>query len=139
MTNTSLYDLTDTELLTRHKQGDKDAFAELYRRHRDRMRAVARGIVGQDADDAVQDAMIKAFAHADQYHGDSKVTTWLHRIVVNAALDIARRKPYVAEHTREPSYPPWRIEQASRRMDVRKHWDRLAPEQKAALVLVDML
>src|SRR5215813_8724033 len=105
MTDTTFYDdQTDRQLLSRHLAGDKDAFAVLYERHRARLHEVARGIVGQDADDAVQEAMLKAYHRADQYHGMSKVATWLHRIVVNSAIDIARRGPYVAENTREPSY-----------------------------------
>lgn len=84
---------SDAELLARHVAGDPDAFTELVRRHRDRLWAVALRTTGDpdDAADALQDALISAFRRADQFRGESAVTTWLHRIVVNAALDRMRR------------------------------------------------
>ena len=80
---------SDTELLRRHVAGDSDAFGELFRRHRDRLWAVALRTVcdPEEAADALQDAMISAFRRAGDFRGDSAVTTWLHRIVVNACLD----------------------------------------------------
>ncbi|WP_407068260.1 sigma factor, partial [Lapillicoccus sp.] len=49
------------------------------------------------ASDAIQDGLLAAFRRAGQYRGDAAVTTWLHRIIVNACLDRLRR--------REPSGP----------------------------------
>jgi len=85
---------SDTELLRRHVAGDGDAFGELFRRHRDRLWAVALRTVcdPEEAADALQDAMISAFRRAADFRGDSAVTTWLHRIVVNACLDRLRRR-----------------------------------------------
>jgi len=84
---------SDADLLARHVAGDPEAFTELVRRHRDRLWAVALRTTGDpdDAADALQDALISAFRRADQFRGESAVTTWLHRIVVNAALDRLRR------------------------------------------------
>ena len=67
--------------------------ATLFARHRDRLWAVALRTTGnpEDAADALQDAMISAFRRADSFRGDAAVTTWLHRIVVNACLDRLRR------------------------------------------------
>ena len=78
----------DHELLRRHVAGDADAFGELFRRHRDRLWAVALRTTGdrEEAADALQDALIAAFRRAESYRGDAAVTTWLHRIVVNACL-----------------------------------------------------
>src|SRR5271169_1820388 len=86
--------LSDQELLRRHVAGDSDAFGELFRRHRDRLWAVALRTVcdPEEAADALQDAMISAFRRAADFRGDSAVTTWLHRIVVNASLDRLRRR-----------------------------------------------
>lgn len=83
----------DADLLARHVAGDPDAFTLLVRRHRDRLWAVALRTTGnpEDAADALQDALISAFRRAEQFRGESAVTTWLHRIVVNAALDRMRR------------------------------------------------
>ncbi|MCX6432131.1 MAG: RNA polymerase sigma factor SigM [Actinobacteria bacterium] len=85
---------TDAELLAAHVAGDPSAFEEIVRRHRDRLWAVALRTTGdpEEAADALQDALISAFRRADQFRGDSAVTTWLHRIVVNASLDRLRRR-----------------------------------------------
>src|SRR5512135_388421 len=85
---------SDAELLRRHVTGDTEAFGELFRRHRDRLWAVALRTVcdPEDAADALQEAMISAFRRAADFRGDSAVTTWLHRIVVNASVDRLRRR-----------------------------------------------
>ena len=85
---------SDQELLRRHVAGDGDAFGELFRRHRDRLWAVALRTVcdPEEAADALQDAMVSAFRRAGDFRGESAVTTWLHRIVVNASLDRLRRR-----------------------------------------------
>ena len=84
---------TDQELLSAHVQGDPEAFNELVRRHRDRLWAVALRTTGdpEEAADALQDGLISAFRNAAGFRGDSAVTTWLHRVVVNASLDRLRR------------------------------------------------
>lgn len=84
---------SDRDLLAQHCAGDPDAFGELFRRHKDRMWAVALRTCRDPelAADAVQDGFISAFRRADSFRGDSQVTTWLHRIVVNACLDRIRR------------------------------------------------
>ena len=84
----------DLELLRAHVAGDRDAFAELFHRHRDRLWAVALRTLGdrEEAADALQDALLSAHRAAARFRGDSAVTTWLHRIVVNACLDRIRRR-----------------------------------------------
>lgn len=85
---------SDAELLGAHVAGDSLAFEEIVRRHRDRLWAVALRTTGdpEEAADSLQDALISAYRRADQFRGDSAVTTWLHRIVVNASLDRLRRR-----------------------------------------------
>ena len=131
----------DRELMRRHVEGDPDAFGELFRRHRDRMWAVALRTTGNRelAADCVQDAFISAFRRASSYRGDAAVTTWLHRVVVNACLDRLRRE----RPTRElPEYDlaDARDEHAAVdvRLDVRDALDHLPEGQRLALVLVDM-
>lgn len=135
-----------------HVAGDPDAFGVLFQRHRDRLWAVAIRTLGdpEEAADALQDAMIAAFRRASSFRGDSAVTTWLHRIVVNAALDRMRRRasrPTASGQdddaldalatTGQPlSDPSGKSDTA---MDVTAALRRLVPEQQAALVLVDML
>src|SRR4051812_49882820 len=84
----------DRTLLARHLSGDAGAFGQLVERHRDRLWRVALRTIGnpEDAADAVQDGLLSAYRAAAGYRGDAAVTTWLHRIVVNACLDLARRR-----------------------------------------------
>ena len=84
----------DTALLAAHVAGDPDAFGELVRRHRDRLWAVALRTTAdpEEASDALQDAFISAYRNAASFRGEAAVTTWLHRVVVNACLDRMRRR-----------------------------------------------
>ena len=136
-----LASLPDAELLAAHCAGDPEAFGELFRRHRDRMWAGALRTTSDRelAADAVQDAFISAFRRADSFRGDAAVTTWLHRIVVNACLDRLRRRRPTSELP-EHDLPDSRDEHASveTRLDVRKALEQLPEGQRLALVLVDM-
>ena len=84
----------DRGLVAAHLAGDPDAFGVLFARHRDRLWAVALRTTGdpEEAADALQDALVAAFRRMDSYRGEAAVTTWLHRIVVNASLDRLRRR-----------------------------------------------
>lgn len=85
---------SDVELMRAHVAGDPHAFGQIVGRHRDRLWAVALRTTQdpEEASDALQDALISAFRRADQFREESAVTTWLHRIVVNASLDRMRRR-----------------------------------------------
>jgi RNA polymerase sigma-70 factor (ECF subfamily) len=82
----------DQELVRRIARHDESAFDVLMRRHNGALYRVARSILSNDADaqDALQEAYIAAYLHVAAFRGDSKVLTWLTRIVVNQAL--ARRR-----------------------------------------------
>ena len=77
---------TDAELLAAHVGGDPVAFTTVISRHRDRLWAVALRTMGDpdDAADALQDALLAAHRGAAGFRGEAAVTTWLHRVVVNA-------------------------------------------------------
>ncbi|WP_414720856.1 RNA polymerase sigma factor SigM [Streptomyces sp.] len=141
----------DAELLARHVAGDPDAFGELVRRHRDRLWAVALRTLGdrEEAADAVQDALVSAFRSAHTFRGQSAVTTWLHRITVNACLDRARRSasrrtaPVADEKNFEALMEPHESAEApAERGELHRELlaalATLPAEQRAALVLVDM-
>ena len=134
-------ELSDRDLLQLHVDGDHEAFAELFRRHKDRMWAVALRTVRDPelAADGVQDGFIAAFRRADSYRGDAAVTTWLHRIVVNACLDRLRRRRPTAELP-EYELADRHDDHASTevRLDIEEALARLPEGQRAALVLVDM-
>ena len=87
-------DARDRALLAAHVDGDGDAFGRLVTHHQDRLWAVALRTLGdrEEAADALQDALLSAYRGAGSYRGDAKVTTWLHRVVVNACLDRVRRR-----------------------------------------------
>ncbi len=137
---------SDADLLRAHVDGDPGAFAELVRRHRDRMWAVALRTIGdrEEAADALQDALLSAHRGAARFRGDSAVTTWLHRIVVNSCLDRIRRRqshPTVplpdgdSGTGPEPAAPAHDHDTA---LVVRQALAALPIEQRAALVLVDV-
>ena len=150
----------DVALLEAHLGGDPDAFGELFRRHRDRLWAVALRTTGnrEDAADALQDELVSAFRRAESFRGEAAVTTWLHRIVVNASLDRLRRRKVRAadplpddleahavrgavlagpEQGPDPG-PEAHVVAGERRERVLAALEELPPDQKAALVLVDM-
>ena len=131
----------DRDLMAQHCAGDPDAFGELFRRHRDRMWAVALRTTGNRelAADCLQEAFLAAFRRADSYRGDAAVTTWLHRIVVNACLDRLRReRPVVPLPDREIADRHDVPGQVDTRLDVHEALARLPEGQRIALVLVDM-
>ncbi|PPS85124.1 RNA polymerase sigma factor SigM [Streptomyces sp. MH60] len=143
--------ISDQALLARHVEGDPDAFGELVRRHRDRLWAVALRTLGdrEEAADAVQDALVSAYRAAHTFRGQAAVTTWLHRITVNACLDRVRK---AASRKTAPVDDTERLEQLlephesasapAERNDLHRQLlealDTLPVDQRAALVLVDM-
>nr|WP_062340926.1 RNA polymerase sigma factor SigM [Herbidospora sakaeratensis] len=140
--------LSDADLLTRHIEGDTTAFSEIVKRHRDRMWAVALRTLGDpdEAADAVQDAFVSAYRKAESFRGDAAVTTWLHRIVVNACLDRMRRKSVrpVADdeliEAAERDMPlPDQTAEREVSLEVTAALKLLPADQRAALVLVDMM
>ena len=91
----------DGRLIAALRAGDPDAFATLVRTHGGRLLAVAKRLLRneEDARDALQDAFLSAFRNIDQFQEGAKLGTWLHRIVVNAALMKLRSK---RRHPEEP-------------------------------------
>ncbi|OYO25256.1 RNA polymerase sigma factor SigM [Enemella dayhoffiae] len=141
---------TDHELLRAHVDGDEGAFAIIVTRHKDRLWAVALRTMRnpEEAADALQDAYISAFRRAHTFRGDAQVTTWLHRVVVNACLDrIRRNKVRRAEPLPEDpdraaelgvADESDQLEVKERRADVTAALAQINADQRAALVLVDM-
>ncbi len=149
---------TDPQLLRAHVDGDADAFGLLFVRHRDRLWAVALRTMGNpdDAADGLQDGMIAAYRRAATFRGEAQVTTWLHRVVVNACLDRIRAAKVrrtealpddlaeyagsgtVSAPTASNEDPADVSVRAERRGQVLAALRVLPAEQRAALVLVDM-
>ncbi|WP_019812505.1 RNA polymerase sigma factor SigM [Saccharomonospora saliphila] len=137
---------TDADLVAAHAAGDPHAFDELVRRHRDRMWAVALRTVRdpEEAADALQDAFVSAFRAAANFRAESQVTTWLHRIVVNACLDRVRRRqarptvPLPETSQYEPAVPNDSMAERETRLLVREALDQLPEDQRMPIVLVDV-
>ena len=147
-------------LVERLKAGDDAAYEQFVRENIGRMLAVARRMLRSEADahDAVQDAFLSAYNAIDRFEGGSKLSTWLHRIVVNAALmklrSAKRRKDEVSIEDLLPRYmddghqidPPtgWEdtAEAAAQRREVRElvraSIDRLPETHRTVLLLRDI-
>lgn len=106
----------DFRLVERVFAGDRRAFEPLVRRHERRVFRVAFAVLGnvEDAEEAMQDTLVKAFRHLDQFRKDARFSTWLTRIAVNTAIEKRNsRKNYVplAEaETAEAAVTPKRFE-----------------------------
>jgi len=149
----------ETPLVTGLRAGDPQAFERLVRRYGGRMLATARRIVGNDelARDVVQDAFLAAFKAMDGFAGAARLSTWLHRIVVNAALMKLRSRRRRPEESIEDLLPrfdetghfaeaptTWdgptdeALERAETRAIVRRAIDELPPNYRTILVLRDI-
>jgi RNA polymerase sigma-70 factor (ECF subfamily) len=144
-------------LLDALRAGDDAACEELVRRHGAHLLAVARRLLGdgEDARDAVQDAFASAFRAIGSFAGEARLSTWLHRIAVNAALmklRTRRRRPeqpiddllpvFEADgHRRDPG-GPWqpaeRLERRELRKRVRDAIEQLPEGYRTVLVLRDI-
>jgi RNA polymerase sigma-70 factor (ECF subfamily) len=137
-------DADDRALLAAHVDGDPQAFSTLVRRHQDRLWAVALRTLGdrEEAADALQDALLSAYRSAASFRGEARVTTWLHRVVVNACLDRVRRSKVRATvpmpEGREAVDPRNRLDERETALEIEAALALLPDEQRVALVLVDV-
>ncbi|MDQ6724554.1 MAG: sigma-70 family RNA polymerase sigma factor [Actinomycetota bacterium] len=136
----------DPVVVTRARAGDRPAFAAIVRHYDARLRALAfRLLRDRDRmDDVLQDVYVKAYRGLPRFKGDSAVGTWLYRIAYNACMDDLRRRPAVAPVSYDadnvasvvdPKAGPADI--AVERYDLAVALDRLPPDQRAAVMLVD--
>jgi len=142
-----LADDPDLALTGRARGGDAEAFRALVERHRDRAFAVARRIVrtDTDAEEVAQDAFVRAWRALPAFRGESRFSTWLHRIVVRRALDraevLARRRgreadldPAIAAQVGTPaSGDDFEATRRARRLEALM--DQLTTAQRAAITL----
>jgi RNA polymerase sigma-70 factor (ECF subfamily) len=149
----------ETSLLDGLRRGDDAAYTALVERHAGRMLATARRLLRNDEDarDAVQEALIAATRAIDEFEGGARLSTWLHRIVVNAALmrmRSARRRreepiddllpTFDEEGHRIGAGPEWPsgadalVEREETRALVRRSIDRLPDAYRVVLQLRDL-
>ena len=145
--------------VARLRSGENAAFEALIRDHGPRMLAVARRFLPaeEDARDAVQEAFVSAFRSIERFEGQARLSTWLHRIVVNAALmrlRSRRRKPeqsieellpgFLEDGHMERPASPWRktgtdeLERAELRTLVREKIQELPDSHRNVLLLRDI-
>jgi len=146
-------------LLAGLRAGEEQAFEKLVREHSGRLLAVAKRLLGNedDASDALQDAFLSAFKAMDRFEGNSRLSTWLHRIVVNASLMKLRKRHRKEERSIEDLLPKflddghqadpaveWRdsgelaVEADETRAMVRASIDRLPETYRTVLLLRDI-
>jgi RNA polymerase sigma-70 factor, ECF subfamily len=134
-------DARDERLLESARAGDHAAFSTLLRRHDDQMRALAWSILRDRSamDDALQDAYLKAYRNLDRFRGESRFSTWLHRIVYRTCLDHLRRnrRDVPLGDDVEVLAPGGAQRDVDDRLTVERALATLDPETAAALVLVD--
>jgi RNA polymerase sigma-70 factor (ECF subfamily) len=108
--------------LTRLRSGCPIAFEELVRRHSGRMLAVATRYLGEggDAQDAVQEAFIAAYRSIGSFAGEARISTWLHRIVINCALMRIRSRNRRPERSIEALLPEF--DETGHRLDPGPSW-----------------
>jgi RNA polymerase sigma-70 factor (ECF subfamily) len=149
----------EAALLARLQAGDEEAFAACVRDHLGRLLVVARRILDneEDARDAVQEAFLSAFKEIGRFEGRSRLSTWLHRITVNAALIRRRTRQRHPERSIEDLLPhftdgehqidppvPWKetsdqvLQGEESRQVVRRCIDRLPETYRTVLLLRDI-
>jgi RNA polymerase sigma-70 factor, ECF subfamily len=135
---------SDSALVERARGGDRRAFELLVERHRNRVWAVALRMTRDpdDAEDVLQDAFVSAWRALPRFDGRARFSTWLFRIVVNAAHDaLARRRPTTAlDDPETPEVPeprdPYR--QSAEREALERAIAALGDEYRMALLLCDV-
>jgi RNA polymerase sigma-70 factor (ECF subfamily) len=135
---------TETTLVVRARQGDRNAFGELVRWHHPGVVQVVYRMCGdtQLAEDATQEAFLRAWQHFDSFRPGSSLRNWLYRIAVNAALDLLRRaqeKPMapvdsLPDRDPEPG-PEAQLIRHEQRRQVQQAVLSLAETSRAVLVL----
>jgi RNA polymerase sigma-70 factor (ECF subfamily) len=137
----SYSDLSDKSLLDLYINGEKDALSEIFLRHKSKMKSVAYRITknDQDAEDVVQNSMISIMKSAHKFRGESAVTTWIYKIVSNAAIDKLRALKSVQslENLNELIVNESQISQKDFSLDLLNALNSLPLNQREVVFLID--
>lgn len=137
-------DREETRQVALARTGDRGAIDWLLERYRSRAVRLATHILRHsgDAEDAAQEAFVRAFRNLHAYREESRFYTWLYRIVVRVCMDYRRRAWWSAEtqmtEAAEPTQTDPGIAGADSRMIVEALLDRLSPPLRATLVLREL-
>ncbi|MCI1693887.1 RNA polymerase sigma factor [Aneurinibacillus aneurinilyticus] len=132
----------EREWVARVLHGDKEAYAHLVNKYKNKVYALllGMGVAPQDAQDITQESFIKAYRHLATYNQDKKFSSWLYKIAANSCLDAWRKQRREILDEREEEY----IETASpehaylhkeQAQELRKHIDHLPEKYRLVLVL----
>jgi len=134
-------DFDDKYLLKLYINGEKDALSEIFLRHKSKMKSVAFRITknDQDAEDVVQNSMISIMRSAHKFRGESAVTTWIYKIVSNAAIDKIRALKSVQsfENLNEIIVNESQISQKDFSLDLLNALNSLPLNQREVVFLID--
>jgi RNA polymerase sigma-70 factor (ECF subfamily) len=144
-------DREETQMISRCQQGDQEALKEIFDKYHKKVYRIAYGVVRQreEALDIVQEVFIKLFRSIKNFRGRSQFYTYLYRMVMNTAIDHARKagKQFISSLDEEGSFEPSdNVERGPERMLLQKElegrvklaMDKLPPEQRAALIFRDV-
>ncbi|HEY0017217.1 MAG TPA: sigma-70 family RNA polymerase sigma factor [Longimicrobium sp.] len=137
--------MDDNHLIQQARQGDGGAVRELYQRHAGRVYAVVKRLAGHDdalAEDWAQEAWVRAIRALPTFRGDSRFTTWLHRIAVNSALHGRRSRQRKAGREAPMLDDSFSVRPAAEhtvlRMKLDRAMERLPEGMRKVLVLHDV-
>ena len=141
----------ETEVISRCQRGDHEALKEIFDKYHKKVYRIAYGVVRQreEALDIVQEVFIKLFRSIKNFKGRSHFYTYLYRMVMNTAIDHARKtgKQLISSLDEEGSFEPSdEVEKGPERIllqkeleeRVKRAMDKLPAEQKAALIFRDV-
>jgi RNA polymerase sigma-70 factor (ECF subfamily) len=119
----------------RHRR-DQSAFLALYRRHTPRMFRLAWRLVGEGAEEAVQEAWVRAARGLDRFRGEARFGTWLGAILVNVCRELQRAMPRAGVPATGETPASMRPPEES--VDLERAITALPPGQRAVLLLHDV-
>jgi RNA polymerase sigma-70 factor (ECF subfamily) len=140
--------LSDPILVRRAKDGDGCALEALCERHAPRVQKLAAHLLRdpEDARDASQEALAKLCTTIKQFRGESQLSTWLHRLTVNACRDVGKRQraracePLLEDRRASTDADPAsEADRAELRSELNRCLAEIAPEQARVVVLKDAL
>ena len=144
-------DHEETEMISRCQQGDQEALKEIFNKYHKKVYRIAYGVVRhrEEALDIVQEVFIKLFRSIKNFKGKSHFYTYLYRMVMNTAIDHARKtgKQFISSLDEEGSFEPSdELEKGPEKILLQKEleervkgaMEKLPAEQRAALIFRDV-
>ena len=132
----------DDALVRRAQRGERFAFERLVAQHEQRLYTLAARVLGdrEDAADAVQEALVRAWLALPKFRRDARFSTWLYRIVVNTAHDVrAKRRERTLEEPPDPVDPRDRFAEQELSGELQRALEGLDEGYRIAVVLYDVL